>query len=133
MQVTVTVAGWFKADGMLWEPTDNVSVVSPMAFPTPGGKAPPLGILSVVYQQNDHEGTTTTMTLVLPWLLTSSPTYAVPDLGSAGDANAQTSGTLDNTGAAPATSGTPDYSPGSSGAFPSGSDAGSSMSGSAIG
>ena len=79
VQITVTVVGWFRPDGQLWQPCDNVSMTSPMIFPTPGGVAPTLGIQTVVYRQDSQNGTTTTLHLTLPTLMTSSPSYGLQD------------------------------------------------------
>ncbi len=86
--LSVTVVGWFKPDGSLWKPTQNVSVYSPMAFPTQDGTYP-LAIQAVTWSQDSENGTETTLELVLPNLLTSVPTAGVSDLGNADPTAAQ--------------------------------------------
>ncbi len=86
VEVTVTVAGWFRPDGLLWGLTDNISVYSPMGFPNGTGKMT-LGVQAVTYSQvkdDSGEGTTTTMTLVRPQFLSSTPFANVQSDGSGG-------------------------------------------------
>ena len=72
VQCTITVVGWKRSDGILWQPTENVSVYSPMLFPNESG-AMLLGIQSCTYAQDSESGTTTTLELVLPQALTTRP------------------------------------------------------------
>ena len=70
-EIDVTVVGWFKADGTLWQPTANVTLYSPLALPIAPYKMT-LGVQEVTWSQNDTdqgEGTTTTLRLVLPQFL----------------------------------------------------------------
>ena len=86
VEATVTVAGWFRSDGLLWGLTNNVTLYSPMGLPNGTGQMT-LGIQSVVYSQikdAEGEGTTTTMTLVRPQFLTSTPFANVQSNGSGG-------------------------------------------------
>jgi len=64
------VQGWLRPDGKLWDTCDNVSVKSPSAFPNEDGFQT-LGIQSVTYSQDSDNGTTTTLTCVLPNALAS--------------------------------------------------------------
>lgn len=77
VDVTVTVAGWLQPDGNLWKETKNVSIKSPMMFPTEDGSFT-LGIQTVVYEQSSETGTTTTLTLRLPQAM-----YHLPAAGQA--------------------------------------------------
>ena len=70
VECQITVAGWFKPDGTLWDVTDHISVYSPMLFPNDTG-AMTLGVQAVTYAQDSDNGTTTTLDLVLPQLLGS--------------------------------------------------------------
>lgn len=83
VRLTVTVVGWFKPDGSLWKPVENISVNSPMAFPNADG-AYTLGAQAVIFSQDDQNGTETTLELVLPNKLTTNPTAGIPDIGSSG-------------------------------------------------
>lgn len=72
VEIEATVVGWFRPDGSLWQPTDGVTLYSPMALPA-GDHRMTLGAQQVTYSQvqNDGgEGTTTTLTLVRPQFLT---------------------------------------------------------------
>jgi prophage tail gpP-like protein len=81
VNVSVTVVGWFKPDGNLWKPAENVSIYSPMAFPN-GTSAVPPGIQAVVWTQDDQNGTETTLELVIGQKLTTNPTAGIPDIPS---------------------------------------------------
>ena len=110
IEATITVAGWFRPDGLLWGLTDNISIYSPMGLPNGTGKMT-LGVQSVAYSQvkdDQGEGTTTTMTLVRPQYLTSTPFANVQSDGSGG---------YGPSGSTPAAAQpvTPDYSQGSVG------------------
>ena len=73
MDLEVTVQGWIRPDGKLWNITDNTSVLSPLAIPNGTGYMV-LGTQGVTYSlaSNDQgEGVTTTLTLRKPSLLTS--------------------------------------------------------------
>lgn len=102
VQVTITVVGWFRPDGKLWEPTDNVTINSPSIFPNASGDAPRMGILSVAFAQDLQGGTTSTLECVLPQFLTSIPTAGLQDL-SANEAGAPRAAQI----------GTPDFAGGS--------------------
>ena len=65
VQVMITVRGWKMGDGTLWKPLHNVMVYSPMLFPNETGYVS-LSIQSVLFAQDDKNGTTTTLTLVRP-------------------------------------------------------------------
>lgn len=97
---TITVAGWIRADGELWKPTENVSVYSPMIFPTQTGLLK-MGIQSCTYAQDSENGTTTTMELRLPWALTTQMDSGVPDTGGAGGEASKTLAQPDFSAAAP--------------------------------
>ena len=84
VECSVTVAGWKRPDGQLWDVTDNVSVYSPMLFPNNTGLMT-LGVQSVTYAQDSENGTTTTLDLVLPQLLTTLPAPPGLNSGSGGD------------------------------------------------
>jgi prophage tail gpP-like protein len=70
IQVSVTHQGWLKPGGStLWRLRDKVSVVSPMLFPTEGGKLgsgemSELVVFGMTYSQDSVNGTTTTLNLV---------------------------------------------------------------------
>ena len=87
VEVTATVAGWFRPDGLLWGLTDNISFYSPMGLPNGTGRMPsdnPLGVQNIVYAQEPENGTTTTLTLVRAALLTSTPLANVASDGKGG-------------------------------------------------
>lgn len=65
VQPSVTVVGWKKPGGGLWQITDQVSLYSPMLFPAQSGPIT-FGINTLTFKQ-DGEGTTTTLGLALPW------------------------------------------------------------------
>ena len=92
LHVAVTVVGWKKPDGTLWDIGDGVTLLSPMIFPTQSAPVT-LYAQSVVYEQ-DGNGTRTTLNLVpkaglrwaiydgipdLPAGLPKAPTPATPD------------------------------------------------------
>lgn len=60
----VTVQGWLRDGVNLWRTGDNVFVNSPMALLNMVMK-----IQSATFTQDDNSGTTTTLELVLPWML----------------------------------------------------------------
>jgi prophage tail gpP-like protein len=62
IQATVTVSGWFAANGHLWTPGTSVTVDSPMA-PL---KNETLTIRSATFTQDRSSGTLTTLDLVDP-------------------------------------------------------------------
>ncbi len=70
VQCTIIVQGWLRPDSKLWDTCDNVSVKSPSAFPNEDGFQT-LGIQSVTFSQDNDNGTTTTLTCVLPNALAS--------------------------------------------------------------
>lgn len=72
VECQITVVGWFNPDGSLWDVTDHITVLSPMLFPNDSGSMT-LGVQAVTYGQDSQNGTTTTLDLVLPQLLTSTP------------------------------------------------------------
>ena len=69
VEAEITVAGWFRPDGQLWQPCDNISVLSPMLFPMVDGPVN-LAVQSTTFSQNER-GTTTTLKVVQPWHLTT--------------------------------------------------------------
>ena len=69
----VTVQGWLRDGKNLWRAGDAVYVSSPMAM-----LDLPMSIQTVTYQQDSASGTTTTLELVLPWLLGSKPYGTTP-------------------------------------------------------
>ncbi len=69
---SVMVVGWLRPDGKLWDVTDKISVKSPMLFPNETGFLT-LGVRSVVYGQDSENGTTTTLEMTRPELLTKTP------------------------------------------------------------
>ncbi|MEI9914899.1 MAG: hypothetical protein WDN29_02780 [Methylovirgula sp.] len=81
LRVAVTVVGWKKDDGTLWEMGDGVTLLSPMLFPTQNS-AVTLYAQSVVYEQ-DANGTTTTLNLVVKAGLHGAPFNDVPDVSGA--------------------------------------------------
>ena len=86
VDASLTVAGWIRPDGKLWGITDNVSVYSPMGLPNTTGKMT-LGVQAITYSQvkdAEGEGTTTTLELKRPELLTSTPHANVQSDGSGG-------------------------------------------------
>ena len=93
----ITVQGWFKPDGTLWQPTDNISILSPMLFPMVEGPVK-LAVKSVTYAQSAEAGTTTTLQIVDPQHLTTlidpststsqaNPTHPLTTLPSTDEAN----------------------------------------------
>lgn len=72
IDLTVVVPGWFSPTGKLWEPTESVTIKSPMIFPTPADGARDLAIRRVTFAQGPR-GTTTTLGLCLPNALTNKP------------------------------------------------------------
>ena len=104
VEASVTVAGWIRPDGKLWGLMDNVSVYSPMGLPNGTGKMT-LGVQAITYSQvkdAEGEGTTTTLELKRPELLTSTPHSDVQSDGSGGYGDGSGS-------PAPASQATPDY------------------------
>lgn len=80
VNVTVTVPGWLRPDGELWDLQKKISVISPSVFPNTSG-AVVLGTQSVTFMQDDQGGTTTTLELVRSDSLTVVPTANSKDLG----------------------------------------------------
>jgi prophage tail gpP-like protein len=78
VNVTVTVVGWKKPSGSLWDILETVTILSPMIF-GPQSSGLTLGVQSVVYEQDSANGTTTTLNLCLPQHLRSIPTAGVQD------------------------------------------------------
>lgn len=70
VNASITVIGWKRSDGKLWEPAKNVTVRSPMSFPNESGSML-LGIQSVTFTQDAQSGTKTTLELVLPQALST--------------------------------------------------------------
>ena len=104
VEASVTVAGWIRPDGKLWGLMDNVSVYSTMGLPNGTGKMT-LGVQAITYNQvkdAEGEGTTTTLELKRPELLTSTPHSDVQSDGSGGYGDGSGS-------PAPASQATPDY------------------------
>ncbi|TXN27139.1 phage baseplate assembly protein [Methylobacterium sp. WL19] len=69
LQLQITYQGWLKPGvGGLWEPSDGVSVKSPMLFPTESGTEE-LKVAGYSYMQDTNAGTITTVDLVnkLAW------------------------------------------------------------------
>jgi prophage tail gpP-like protein len=66
----VTVQGWLRAHGSLWTVGDNVHVESDMAM-----LHQVLKIQQATFMQDNKSGTTTTLDLVVPWLLGDKPGY----------------------------------------------------------
>ena len=64
IMANVTVQGWLRGPGQLWEPGELVWVYSPMAMLNMAMK-----IRTAAFAQDDTAGTTTTLELVLPWML----------------------------------------------------------------
>ena len=83
IEASVTVVGWIRPDGKLWGLMDNVSVYSPMGLPNSSGKMT-LGVQAIDYAQDSDTGTTTTLELKRPELLTSTPHTGVQSNGSGG-------------------------------------------------
>ncbi len=79
LQVQVTVVGWKKPDGSLWDINDLVTVLSPMLFPT---QASPItfGVQSLTFEQDNANGTTTTLNLVLPQYRSTAIYSGVSDI-----------------------------------------------------
>ncbi len=77
VQATITVQGWKRPDGNLWNVTENVSVKAPSLFPNADGTQT-LGIQSVRYTQDSENGTLTTLECILPNALTTTPNPHVP-------------------------------------------------------
>lgn len=69
VQAFATVQGWLRDGTNLWRCGDDVFVVSPMAMLN----GIILKIKTLTFQQDNQGGTTTTMELVLPWLLGDQP------------------------------------------------------------
>lgn len=107
VECSITVVGWFRDNGELWKPTENVSIYSPMIFPTQSGMVP-LGIQACTYAQDSENGTTTSLELVLPWLLSTNPDPGVPDIGGAAPVG-ESGGTLANPNPTSARPDAPDY------------------------
>jgi prophage tail gpP-like protein len=64
IEAHVTVQGWLRDGANLWRCGDDVWVISPMAMLNMAMK-----IQSATFTQDNNSGTTTTLELVLPWLL----------------------------------------------------------------
>jgi len=64
VDITVTVHGWLKPDGQLWDVRDPLTVQSPMMFPEAGGRME-LGVRAVSFLQGPM-GTVTELNLCLP-------------------------------------------------------------------
>ncbi len=62
--VTITTRGWLRPSGGLWDPGDEVTVVSPMLLQNPGATFT-FGLKAVAFSQ-DEAGTLSTLTLVDP-------------------------------------------------------------------
>lgn len=62
--VTVSVQGWHKPGGGLWDIGENIDLKAPSVIPTPGGRIA-LKVQSVTYAQDANGGSTTTLGLVL--------------------------------------------------------------------
>ena len=70
IDVVVSVPGWRADGGKLWQMGEVVSIKSPMHLLDHD-----LAIKTVVFSQDDHTGTTTTLTLVRPEFLSSSSSW----------------------------------------------------------
>lgn len=79
---SITTPGWLTPDGKLWDPTTmTVTVYSPMLFPTQTATVK-LGIQSVTFNQDSQNGTTTTLEMTLPQLLSETASSGAEDVGS---------------------------------------------------
>jgi prophage tail gpP-like protein len=67
----VTVQGWLRGNGGLWEAGKYYWVRSPMALTDKL-----LGCKSIVYSQDNSNGTTTTLTMVLPVSMKGKPDFS---------------------------------------------------------
>jgi len=72
VQATITVQGWKRPDGNLWNVVENVLIKAPSLFPNTDGTQT-LGIQTVRYTQDSDNGTLTTLECVLPNALTTAP------------------------------------------------------------
>jgi prophage tail gpP-like protein len=78
LQIQVTVVGWKNPAGNLWDVDQNITLLSPMIFPTQ--KTPiTFKAHSCLYEQDNANGTTTTLSLVLPEFMSSIPINNIPD------------------------------------------------------
>ena len=68
IHATITVPGWKQANGSLWRVGNNYVVLAPDHFPG-FDNGIQLVAQTVTFNQREDEGTTTTLELVLPWLL----------------------------------------------------------------
>jgi prophage tail gpP-like protein len=83
LNVAVTVVGWKKSDGSLWDIGDGITLLSPMLFPTQSS-AVTLYALSVVYEQDSENGTTTTLNLVTKAGMSGAIYNGIPDAAGGG-------------------------------------------------
>jgi len=73
IQVSITVQGWFRPDGLaLWAPGEDVSVFSPSAM-----LDMILKIDKVIFSQDRNQGTLTVLQLTAPWLLNDRSEFNV--------------------------------------------------------
>lgn len=72
VDLTVTVRGWLKPDGQLWDVRDPLTVKSPMMFPQNEGRMQ-LGVRAVQFLQ-DAQGSRTVLNLCLPNALSTTST-----------------------------------------------------------
>jgi prophage tail gpP-like protein len=70
VQCSITVQGWHKPSGELWEPGEILTVKAPSLFPNPGGMQS-LAVQTATYAQDPTGGTTTMLDMVLPQALAS--------------------------------------------------------------
>ncbi len=99
--VNITVNGWTNPSGQLWDTQQVVSVYSPMLF-YGGTTTQQLGIQSITFQQDDQNGSTTTLEL--------KPTRLLSETANSGAAAAPAGGTSPfNTNVNTPTPDKPDY------------------------
>jgi prophage tail gpP-like protein len=98
IQASVTVQGWMQpGTNTLWQAGQHVAVSSPMAVINGGTE---LKAQNVTFQQDRNSGTTTTLDLVVPWLLNGGSKVKgvvpiIPDPQSTIDAAGGFRGTID--------------------------------------
>lgn len=92
VQASITVQGWFRPDGTLWEPAEIPTVRSPSLFPNPSG-AQTLAVQTVTYKQDPKQGATTTLDVVLPQAMadvrSGAPKDGAPNMFQPGNKPAQ--------------------------------------------
>jgi prophage tail gpP-like protein len=68
IRITVLVYGWLQPSGDLWRVGQSYRVFAPEHLPDEWNGAQ-FSAQTITFQQDDENGTTTTLELVLPWLL----------------------------------------------------------------